>query len=187
MNSYDFDKTIYKNDSSTDFLLYCILKHPKALSRVPSIIAGYVKYFILKKGRKEDFKEKAFSIVRYCNIEEDVEAFWRKNKKKIKSFYIKQKCEDDVIISASPRFLLSPICKELGIKHLICTEVNEKNGKFMSLNCWGQEKVVRFNKEFKNAEVKEFYSDSLSDTPMAKLAKKAFLVKGEKLLPWKYK
>ena len=187
MNTYDFDKTIYKNDSSTDFLIYCILKHPKALSRVPSIIAGYFRYFVFKKGRKEDFKEKAFSIVKYCNIQKDVADFWQKNKKKIKNFYLKQKREDDVIISASPRFLLAPICKELGINHLICTEVNEKNGKFLSMNCWGEEKIVRFLKEFRNAEVEEFYSDSLSDTPMAKLAKKAFLVKDEKLLPWKYK
>lgn len=185
MNAYDFDKTIYKNDSSTDFLIFCILRHPKALCRVPSIIAGYVKFFILKKGRKEDFKEKAFSIVKYCDFPKDIDDFWRKNKGKIKEFYIRQKNDDDVIISASPRFLLEPICSDLGIKHLICTEVNPANGKFLSLNCWGSEKVVRFKKEFKEAEVQEFYSDSLSDTPMAELAKKAVLVKGDKLLPWK--
>lgn len=185
MNAYDFDKTIYKNDSSTDFLLFCILRHPKSLCRLPSIFAGYVRYFILKKGRKEDFKEKAFSVVKYCDLKKDVDDFWRKNRKKIKDFYIRQKKSDDVIISASPRFLLEPICNELKIKYLICTEVNPADGRFLSLNCWGQEKVVRFKKEFENAEVEEFYSDSYSDTPMAELAKCAFLVKGEKLLPWK--
>ncbi len=185
MNAYDFDKTIYKNDSSTDFLIFCILRHPKALSRIPSIIAGYVKYFILKKGRKEDFKEKAFSTLKYCNFKKDVDDFWQKNKHKIKSFYINQKKEDDVIISASPRFLLEPVLRELNITHLICTEVNPENGKFLSPNCWGQEKVKRFRKEFKNAVIQEFYSDSLSDTPMANIAKTAFLVKGNRLLPWK--
>ena len=185
MNAYDFDKTIYKNDSSTDFLIYCLFKHPKAFCRLPSIIAGYVKYFVFKKGRKEDFKEKAFSIVKYCNIDKDIADFWQKNKVKIKKFYLEQKRSDDVIISASPRFLLEPICNDLGIKHLICTEVDKTTGRFLSNNCWGKEKVVRFKMKFKNAEVKEFYSDSLSDTPMAELAKVAFLVKGEKLLPWK--
>lgn len=185
MNAYDFDKTIYKNDSSTDFLLFCIRRHPKSLSRVPSIIAGYVKFFILKKGKKEDFKEKAFSIVRYCNIEKDVDDFWRKNIHKIKEFYLKGQKADDVIISASPRFLLAPVMKELKIKHLICTEVDKNTGKFLSPNCWGEEKVVRFRQEFKDAKVQEFYSDSLSDTPMAKLSDKAVLVKGNKLLPWK--
>lgn len=185
MNAYDFDKTIYKNDSSTDFLIFCILRHPKALSRIPAIITGYVKFFILKKGKKEDFKEKAFSIVKYCDIEKDVADFWRKNQTKIKRFYLNQKRDDDVIISASPRFLLEPICKKLGITHLICTETDSKTGKFHSPNCWGEEKVVRFNKEFKGALVEEFYSDSYSDTPMANLAQKAVLVKGDKLLPWK--
>lgn len=185
MNAYDFDKTIYKNDSSTDFLIFCILRHPKALRCVPSIITGYVKYFILKKGRKEDFKEKAFSIVKYCSFPKDIEDFWQKNKSKIKDFYLKQKNEDDVIISASPRFLLAPVCNELKVKYLICTEVDENTGEFLSLNCWGQEKVVRFKNELGNAAVEKFYSDSLSDTPMAKLAKTAYLVKGNKLLPWK--
>ena len=97
MNTYDFDKTIYKNDSSTDFLIYCLFRHPKAFCRIPTIIAGSVKYFVLKKGRKEDFKEKAFSIVKYCDINKDVADFWRKNTKKIKSFYIKQQKENDHI------------------------------------------------------------------------------------------
>ncbi len=185
MNTYDFDKTIYKSDSSTDFLIYCLFKHPKAFSRIPSIITGGVKYFIFKRGRKEDFKEKAFSIVKYCDIDKDVADFWQKNKSKIKKFYLEQKREDDVIISASPRFLLEPICTELKIKNLICTEVDKNTGKFLSLNCWGKEKVVRFKMKFKNADVHKFYSDSFSDTPMAELADTAFLVKGEKLLPWK--
>lgn len=185
MNAYDFDKTIYKSDSSTDFLISCLFKHPKAFCLLPSIIAGYVKFYIFKKGRKEDFKEKAFSIVKYCDIDEDVADFWRKKRHKIKKFYLEQKKADDVIISASPRFLLEPVCNDLGINCLICTEVDNHTGKFLSPNCWGKEKVRRFKKIFENAEVNEFYSDSLSDTPMAKLSKKAFIVKGERLLPWK--
>jgi len=185
MNAYDFDKTIYKKDSSTDFLIYCILKHPKALCRLPSIFAGFVKFFVLKKGRKEDFKEKAFSVLKYCNSEADIKAFWEKNSSKIKKFYLSQKREDDVIISASPRFLLEPICTDLGLKHLICTEVDINTGKFFSQNCWGEEKVVRFREIFGDISPDEFYSDSLSDTPMAKISKTAFIVKGEEILPWK--
>ena len=185
MNAYDFDKTIYKNDSSTDFLLFSLRRHPKALSRVPLIFSGYVKFFIFKKGRKEDFKEKAFSIVKYCDIDKDISDFWEKNEKKIKTYYLQQKKEDDVIISASPEFLLEPICNKLGVKHLIATKVDKHTGKFLSNNCWGKEKVVRFRQEFKAAQVREFYSDSYSDTPMAELANKAVLVKGDKLLPWK--
>ena len=34
------------------------------------------------------------------------------------------------------------------------------------------------------AEVAAFYSDSLADTPMARLAREAWLVKGDALSPW---
>lgn len=187
MNAYDFDKTIYKNDSSTDFIIFCLFRHPASFCRIPSIFTGFVKFYIFKKGRKEDFKEKVFGILKYCELSEDVPDFWEKNRKKIKGFYLKQKRDDDVIISASPRFLLEPICKELNIKHLICTEVKPDDGKFLSPNCWGEEKTVRFKEQFGDTEIQEFYSDSLSDTPMAKLSVTAFLVKGERILPWNNK
>ena len=124
-------------------------------------------------------------MLEYCNPEEDIKAFWEKNSLKIKKFYLEQKKSDDVIISASPRFLLEPVCHSLGIRNLICSEVDVKTGKFDGLNCWGEEKVVRFRKVFGNVSPEEFYSDSLSDTPMAKISKTAFIVKGEEILPWK--
>lgn len=185
MNAYDFDKTIYKNDSSADFLIFCLFRHPKALCQLPKILSGYIKFFLLKKGTKEEFKEKAFGIIKYCRFSQDIDAFWSKNRKKIKGFYLENQKPDDIIISASPRFLLEPICKELNIKYLICSEIDRDKIKFLSPNCWGEEKVVRFKKEFNPEELEEFYSDSLSDTPMARLAQRAFIVKGEKLLPWK--
>ena len=35
MNAYDFDKTIYKNDSTADFYKYCLLHYPKVLLALP--------------------------------------------------------------------------------------------------------------------------------------------------------
>ena len=89
-----------------------------------------------------------------------------------------------MIISASPRFLLRHICDELNVK-LICSEVDKKNGDYIGLNCFGEEKVSRFHKEYPGATIDEFYSDSKSDEPLAKLAKKAYLVrcKGE-IIEW---
>ena len=185
MNAYDFDKTIYKNDSSTEFIIFLFKRYPKAFLSLPKITIAYVKFFIFKKGIKEDFKEKAFSVLKFADINRDVADFWDKNRHKIKKFYLEQKQKDDVIISASPRFLLTPIMKELGIKHLICSEVNCKTGKFNAPNCYGEEKVNRFRKALGNRKIEEFYSDSYSDTPMAEISEKAFLVKGDSILPWK--
>ena len=38
--------------------------------------------------------------------------------------------------------------------------------------------------EYPNTQIDKFYSDSLSDTPLAELARAAFLVKGSQILPW---
>ena len=38
--------------------------------------------------------------------------------------------------------------------------------------------------KFKDCEIEEFYSDSKSDTPMAEISKKAFLVDGNKIYIW---
>jgi hypothetical protein len=40
---------------------------------------------------------------------------------------------------------------------------------------------------YPNAEIDSFYSDMYCDTPLALISKQAFIVKGEKLSPWKFK
>ncbi|MDE6357601.1 MAG: haloacid dehalogenase-like hydrolase, partial [Eubacteriales bacterium] len=90
----------------------------------------------------------------------------------------------DIIISASPEFLLKPICEKLGIKYLIASKVDKKTGKYEGLNCYGAEKVIRLNKEMPNTEIREFYSDSFSDEPLAELADKSYIVLGEELFDW---
>ena len=51
-------------------------------------------------------------------------------------------------------------------------------------NCWGEEKVKRLYEKFPNAKCEEFYSDSLSDTPLAELADKAMIIRGNELIEW---
>lgn len=185
MNCYDFDKTIYKNDSSTDFYLFCLLRYRKVLRRIPRQAAAffrhYVKHSITKTQMKEIFYEYFMDIP---DMEAALSSFWAKNLTKIKPFYKAQQRDDDVIISASPTFFLEPACKALGIRYLIASPVDEKTGKHAGENCHGEEKVHRFREQFPEALVEEFYSDSYSDTPMAKLAQKAFLVKGDTITEW---
>lgn len=186
MNAYDFDKTIYDGDSTADFYLFCLKKHKSILLLAPSLLFAFCRFYVFKKGTKTEFKEKMYRFLTKCNTENDVAEFWDKNCEKIKDFYIKQKKSDDVIISASPEFLLAPICRKLGIRYLIASKVDSKSGKYSGINCHGKEKVRRFYEEFKDGEVDEFFSDSLSDTPMAEISKKAFLVKGNKITEWEF-
>ena len=184
MNVYDFDKTIYDGDSSVDFTLYAFKKHPKVASVVPKQISALARYK-RNKITKTHMKEVMFSYLELLSDSENlIEDFWRHHSRKIKNFYLKQKQENDVIISASPKFLLAPICKELGVNKLIASEVDINTGQFLGENCYGEEKVKRFKNIFSNDKIDEFYSDSYSDSPLAEISKHAFIVKGSKIEKW---
>lgn len=185
MNAYDFDKTIYDGDSTADFYIFCLKRHKGIILLAPSLLCAFCKFYIFRRGTKTQFKEKMYKFLQKCDIDRDVEDFWDKNSCKIKSFYFEQKKCDDVIISASPEFLLEPICEKLKINSLIASKVDRHSGKYTGINCHGKEKVRRFYEHFGKIEIEEFYSDSKSDTPMAEISKKAFLVDGGIISEWK--
>ncbi len=184
MNVYDFDKTIYDGDSTVDFYKYCIKRKPSLMRFMPNQAWQFMKY-ALKIQRKEDFKESIYAILVHINdVEAWVEDFWDKNQHKIKPFYKEHKKSDDLIISASPEFIILPICKRLNVEAM-ASRIDVKSGKHSDgINCHGAQKVVRFKEVYPQATVEEFYSDSYSDDPCAQLADKSFLVVGHRLLDW---
>ena len=62
--------------------------------------------------------------------------------------------------------------------------MDSRTGRIQGENCWGPEKVERLRQVYPQFHMSEFYSDSRSDTPLAQVADRAFLVKGDELLPW---
>lgn len=185
MKVYDFDKTIYKGDSSIDFFLFILKKYPISYFIIPIIVI----YFILYKFNivsKIKFKEKFFSIVKISkNIDKDIQLFCDNNINKIYDWYRQQMTSSDIIISASPEFLVKKMCEKLASQKVIASVVDKKTGKFISKNCYGDEKFNRLKKEFSKIRINEFYSDSNSDLPLAKLAKKSFKIIGGKPTVWK--
>lgn len=184
MNVYDFDGTIYNGDSTVDFFLYALTQNPSVLLHLPKQMWGFVLY-ATKRIDKTKLKEYFFSFLFAVNAEGLTESFWNQNQHKIFDWYLKQQNEDDIIISASPKFLLQPICNRLGIHHLIASEVDSKTGVFMGENCCGQEKVKRLQDEYNVTYIDNFYSDSHSDLPLAKIADKTFLVDKGMVREWK--
>ena len=118
------------------------------------------------------------------DINNVLEEFWDKHEKNILDYYKAQKKEDDIIISASPEFLLEPICRRLGINQLIASRVDRFSGKYIGENCWGAEKVVRLKEKYNITRCEEFYSDSYSDSPLAQISDRAFIVRRNELSPW---
>ena len=183
MNVYDFDGTIYAGDSTADFILSTIEKHPYI---IPTFIKSglFFAAYNLNLASKTEFKEKLYAFLQsFENIEDLTNEFWDLNFHKIKKWYLAQKKEDDVIISASPEFLLKPVCKRLGTKNLIASVVDKTTGFYKGINCFGEEKVRRFNELFTD-KIDNFYSDSFSDKPLAALSKNAYFVEGDVLIKW---
>lgn len=184
MNAYDFDKTIFYPDSSACFFRYCLKKHPGPVMRVlPAAIGMFIRYRKKELGARE-LKQQLFSfLAELSDTEELVASFWEENFSRIGGWYLKQKRDDDVIISASPTFLLEPVCKRLGVE-LIATEMDIRSGWINGANCHDVEKLRRFYELHPGVKPEAFYSDSLSDSPMAEISEKAYLVKKHRLSPW---
>ncbi len=183
MNVYDFDKTIYNGDSTFHFLMHCAKKHKKVRQMLPRIAVrgiGYVCGFI----KKQDFKEDMFSFLSVIDTKSELELFWDRKISGIKEWYKNNQEEDDVVITASPEFLVKHATDMLGIKYIMGSPVDMNTGKYSGNNCHGKEKVVRFYEAFPDGVIDDFFSDSYSDTPLAKISKKAYLVKGDKILDW---
>ncbi len=185
MNVYDFDKTIYKEDSTQNFVFYIFKKYPICLLDLPRIgLNGLL--FLFKIIDKTTYKERLYKFFRFIkDIDKELEIFVSENIDKIEPWYLNQQKEDDLIISASPYFLVKSFLDRINVNNLIASKVDKKTGKYTGLNCYGEEKVKRYKLEYGDKVVDEFYSDSLSDTPMAKLSKKAFFIDNGKVTNWK--
>jgi hypothetical protein len=184
MNVYDFDQTIYQPDSSYSFFMHCLKYYTRpVLSVIPESLLLLYKH---RRGQVETavLKEQLFSFLPYLpDMEAELARFWTTHRQNIGQWYLDQMRSDDVIISASPEFLLRPIADALGV-YLIATPMDPHSGRIRGRNCHDREKVRRFRELFPDAQVERFYSDSLSDAPMAALANEAFLVRKGKCVPW---
>lgn len=184
MNVYDFDKTIFPVDSTAKFFTYCMKRYPAARRYLPRQAVAALRYG-LKQITLQQFKAELYSFLPVLGDAGAVaKAFWDENIGGIEPWYLKQKKPDDLVISASPEFLIEEACIRLGILPAIASPVDALSGALTGENCKSEEKVRRFRELYPDAEVEEFYSDSLSDTPMALIAKKAYIVNKGRLSPW---
>ena len=186
MNVYDFDGTIYGGDSTVDFYLYTLKKNPLLLRYLPRQIHGFILYKA-KKISKTQMKEYFYSFLQGVQAQALLEDFWQQHEKQIFAWYADRQRENDLVISASPEFLLAPICRKLGIRHLLASRVDPCTGRYTGENCRGTEKINRFRSAYPHESVEEFYSDSLADLPLAKIAQRAYLIQKGKITDWKIK
>lgn len=186
MNVYDFDNTVFRPDSSYAFCMFCLRRYPRILLR--SSAGGILPLYRYLSGGRTDatpMKEGLFSFLRYLpDPDEVVHSFWEENLSGFQQWYLDRKRSDDVIISASPDFLLKDITENFLGVHLIATRMDSTTGNILGMNCHDRQKVIRFREEYPWAKIDAFYSDSLFDAPMAGLAERAFFVTKKGPKPW---
>ena len=185
MNVYDFDKTIFPTDCTIGFGIWCMNRHPKLwFTFFPKMIVTLIRR---KAGKIPEYllQRRLFSfLTQVDDFDVQIERYWDKNEKKIAPWYLAQKRPDDLIISASPSCIIGPIAKRLGV-NFMATEYDREFGVFTNNLMYAKEKAKYiFDHGFPMIE--NFYSDSLSDTPLALCAEKAYLVsnKARTVKPW---
>ena len=184
MNVYDFDKTIFYPDSTFLFIMYCWRHHPlKMLKHFPAVVIVSIKK-LLHKATIKDLKEKLLAFLKDVDdVDALVKRFWDDNWDHFEPWYFKQQQPDDLIISASPDITLKEPARRLGFA-LIATTTDPATGKIHGANNNRDAKVARYRAEYGDTPIENFYSDSLKDTPMARLANHAWLVDRGRMTPW---
>ena len=179
MNGYDFDKTILKGNSVRRFFHFCSLRLPYLWLLLPELLIAVILYG-LRIIRKDGFlRMLEFFIMLVPCRKKFAERFWNKNVKHVKQWYLDAKRHDDVVVSASPDFLIDEICSRLGV---VCiASPTNKRGSVVGKHCYGEHKVTMFRDRFPEATLETFYSDNMSDAPMFRIAKRGYLVKGDEI------
>lgn len=187
VNVYDFDNTIYRGESTLDYYFFCVKHHPRLIRFVFVVVYELIRYKMCLVSEDELMSLCEKYVCSFLNDCPDslvlAEKFWDKNIKKIKPFYYALHHENDVIISASFGFMLRPIMKKLGVKELLCSEVDLESGKIERL-CFRRNKRLLFESAYKD-KIENFYTDSLNDVPLMQMSKNAFLVKGDTVKRWR--
>ena len=140
VNVYDWDKTIFPVDSTVAFVRWCLRRHPgviRALLGTLLLLPGYR----LGKVRKTAIKERMYGVLRRApDVDAELEAFWAQNFARVNPWYLAQRRPDDIIISASPEFLVRiPVAKlrqidalrERGIRTCVLSNNNPASMKYI--------------------------------------------------------
>ena len=176
MNVYDFDGTIFPSDCSIGFCIWCMNRHPKLwFTFAPKAIRNII---LRKKGKISEsaMQRKFFSYLTLIDdFDKQIERYWNKNEKRIASWYLAQKRDDDII---------EPIAKRLGV-NFMATEYDREYGVFLNNMMYAKEKA-KYILDHGFPLIENFYSDSLADTPLALCAEKAHLVtkKASTVVDW---
>lgn len=174
MNVYDFDETIFTGDSEDRFFDFMFSKKGFRHYKI-----NFKFYDLLHKAHiitKTKSREHQYVFLKDIDdLDATLTAYWDEVQKYMKPWYNDVKQDDDIIASGTPRFLLEPIMKRLGLTNLVATEMDPHTGKIDGDFAVGEFKIVNFKAQFGTDCIDKFYSDAYSDRYVAEYAKEAYV------------
>ncbi len=194
MNVYDFDGTLYDGESTLDFYVFCVKRHPKLLKYLILIVFNLIRYKLcLVSFEKFSFLTKKYTpgVIECCpDIEKLSQEFWDKKSYKLKNFYNDVRKDDDVIVTASFGVVIKPALEKLGfsdMQRVVCSELFIESKTVGDL-CFGKNKINMFKKRFGQSKVWDFYTDSFNDKPFMSLAGgNVYIVRKNKIQKYMFK
>ena len=184
MKVFDFDNTLYHGESSLDFYFFMVRDNPRTLRCLPVVLWNTVKYklCIVDKERLEKTINSCLrQIIRdRKSVERLVAGFWPKYGHKLDEKMLRLIGEDDLILSAGPRFLLDGIRDRLKTRNIICTEVDLDRREIVFFN-FKDNKMKRFRELYGDQKIDSFFTDSYNDKAMMDISEKVFIVKKGKI------
>ena len=152
---------------------------------VPKILfslAGY-KLCLISKPKLEAIVNEFLEFVMDGTVrfEDFVEPFWATHSHKLNRKILKRIKRDDIIISASPSFLLDGISGSVKTTRIIGSEVDFDIKRVTGFN-FGDNKVKRFRELYGDRSIDVFYTDSFNDKDMMKISKEVYIVKKGKIV-----
>lgn len=184
MNVFDFDKTLTYKDTLLGFYLEVIFINNKIkiiLLPIYFIFMIFHKYKIIDNECLKKIGVYLF-LKNISRIEIEKIATKYSRKVKLNKLYaINKIVKNKIILTGSfeiyVKKILEPEYKVYGSK-LIFSNDKVQGLKF---NMYGENKLIFFKENFSNETIEEFYTDSLTDLPIMKIANKNYFVKGDKI------
>ena len=186
---FDFDGTLIRKDSLSDFLVFVFGYRGIILRSLPLVatLFLYACGFLSAQSAKEKIlsrfirgkDEKAFAATCEAYARERIPQIVREDALR-KAKWHKARGHRLIIASASPENWILPWAKTEGFDEVIASKLqlcgSKLTGLFSAPNCAGEEKKRRFLKFYPEREsyFLYVYTDSKKDQPLLSMADKAF-------------
>lgn len=190
MNVYDFDETVFVGDSEDLFNEFLYAQGYVFVRLKYKVCQWLFKKRLLTKtqAREAEYKCALAAIRRRGeNLDELLEKFWDGAEKNLMPWYLEAKKPTDIIASGTPRFIMEPIVRRLGLGGLVATDMDTVTGRCLDGKfAVAEAKLEAFRKQYDPKDVDAFYSDAYSDHFLADECKKAYVIydKDHKQMEW---